>query len=444
MARVSVGRAHFPTGVCLLWLLLFCGLGWCQASAPDRSAATVFAIGDVHGSFDGFVAILRRSGLIDDQHHWTGGKATLVQTGDLLDRGPKPREVMDLLMSLEKEATEAGGQVVGLLGNHEMMNVMGDLRYFTAGNFASFADSESKRRQKAAYEKYESWRKDNSELLAEVKEPILPITKTEWLAQHPEGYVEQREAFSPNGSYGKWLRQHSAVANINDVIFLHGGISPNIAKMKLDRINSRIANEIKSFDAAKQYLEHQKIILSFFNLQEITAVVQAQISVDRKSNVKSGTYRQQKLAEFLEYRNWLSVRPDGPLWFRGYNQWTDEKGAPQITKVLKAYGANHIVVGHSVQQGGRIRPRFDGKVFLIDTGMLSSYYKGGRASALEIRGADEFFAHYTDQQSVPLKPSKTSRREDGPARRSGIGDSILTLGPSSTADEPLTERVLSG
>src|SRR5439155_828335 len=81
------------------------------------------------------VSILQHAGLIDAQHHWTGGKATLVQVGDLLDRGPKPREVMDLVMSLEKEAAKAGGRVVSLLGNHEMMNIMGDLRYVTPGNY---------------------------------------------------------------------------------------------------------------------------------------------------------------------------------------------------------------------------------------------------------------------------------------------------------------------
>jgi hypothetical protein len=367
----------------------------------------------VHGDFQDFVAILQQTALIDDQRHWAGGRATFVQTGDLLDRGPRPREVMDLLMSLETQATDAGGQVISLIGNHEMMNIMGDLRYFTAENFASFADSESKKRQTAAYHKYESWLKIHSELLREVTQPVLPTTKSEWLTHHPEGYVEQREAFSPSGFYGKWLRQHSAVSKINGVIFLHGGISPGVAKMKLDLINSRIAKEIESFDETKRYLEQHNIILSFFNLQEMTAAVQAQISVDRKSSVKN-PYRQRRLMEFLEYRNWLSVRPDGPLWFRGYDQWTDEKGTVQITKVLKAYDADHIVVGHSVQKGGQIRPRFHEKVYLIDTGMLSSYYKGGRASALEIRSTDEFLTHYTDQQNAQHEPTTTSIREDRP------------------------------
>ena len=85
-------------------------------------------------------------------------------------------------------------------------------------------------------------------------------------------------------------------------------------------------------------------------------------------------------------KSWLSVVSDGPLWFRGYDQWTEEEGAAQINKILEAFTAKHIVVGHTVQKGGRIRPRFDSKVFLIDTGMLSSSYPGGRPSALRILG----------------------------------------------------------
>ena len=113
-------------------MLLFLLAGWAGAApAPDESSKSVIAIGDVHGDFDDFVAILQHTGLIDKQHHWTGGKTTLVQVGDLLDRGPKPRDVMDLLMALEKEASKDGGRVESLLGNHEMMNIMGDLRYVT-------------------------------------------------------------------------------------------------------------------------------------------------------------------------------------------------------------------------------------------------------------------------------------------------------------------------
>jgi len=250
-----------------------------SADAPE----SVVAIGDVHGDFDDFVAILQRTGLIDKQNHWTGGKATFVQVGDLLDRGPKPREVMDLMMSLEKEAAQAGGRVVGLLGNHEVMNVMGDLRYVTVENYASFADNNSEKRQKSAYQEYLKWRKDHPQLLAELPQP-MELTEPEWMARHPAGFIEHREAFSPNGSYGKWLREHSPLAKIGGVVFLHGGIHPNLAHLKLDTINAHIRDEIKAFDTAKQYMQDQKLILPFFTLQEVAAVV------PRMRNAKPGSY----------------------------------------------------------------------------------------------------------------------------------------------------------
>src|SRR5207302_8235545 len=222
-------------------------------------------------------------GLIDAQHHWTGGKATLVQVGDLLDRGPKPREVMDLVMSLEKEAAKAGGRV-SLLGNHEMMNIMGDLRYVTPGNYASFADSNSEKRQKSAFQEYVKWRASHAPLIAELPQP-MELTEAEWMARHPAGFVEHGEAFSPKGNYGKWLREHSALAKIGGVVFLHGGLSPAVASVKFDAIDSHIREEIKQFDADKQYMVDEKLILPFFNLQEISAVVQAEIIAERKGRV---------------------------------------------------------------------------------------------------------------------------------------------------------------
>ncbi len=429
--------------ILLLFFLFFVLFGPAlagQDKAPTEAAAanSVVAIGDVHGDFDDFVTILQKAGLIDEQHHWTGGKTTFVQVGDLLDRGPKPRDVMDLMMSLEKEAPKAGGRVVGLLGNHEMMNIMGDLRYVTPVNYASFADSDSEKRQKSAYQDYVKWRHGHSALIGELPQP-MELTEPEWMARHPQGFVEQREAFSPSGIYGKWLRDHSAVAQIGGVIFLHGGIHPSLAHLKLETINSHIRDEIKAFDAAKQYLQSEKVILPFFTLQEMTAVVQAELSAERKSLMPGNQQRQAKMMEFLGFQDWLSVRPDGPLWFRGYDQWSEEEGVAQVSKLLEAYKATHIAVGHTVQKGGRIRPRFGNKVFLIDTGMLSSYYPGGRASALEIRNDAKFTAEYMDQQVVLLEPAAVSLREGVPDPPASVEDAVriskglpLQMSPSRT------------
>ncbi|MGA2924210.1 MAG: metallophosphoesterase [Candidatus Sulfotelmatobacter sp.] len=420
MVRPPASVSPYRAGISVLLFLVLVGLASAgPAKNPLEHAETVVAIGDVHGDFDDFVAILKQVGLIDAQHHWTGGKTTLVQVGDVLDRGPKPREAMDLLMSLEKEAPQASGRVVSLLGNHEMMNIMGDLRYVTAVNYASFAEANSEERQRSAFQAYMKWRGSHAELLAELAPP-LELTEEEWMARHPAGFIERREAFGPKGSYGKWLREHSALADIGGVIFVHGGIHPDLAQMKLDAINARIRDEIKTFDALKQYLQDEQIILPFFNLQEITAVVQAELTAELKSRVPSDQQRQGELRQFLGYGEWLSVKADGPLWFRGYDQWSEEEGTEHMGKLLEAFKATHIVVGHTVQKGGRIRPRFGDRVFLIDTGMLSSYYPGGRASAMEICGDAKFTARYMDQQVVLLGPAGPSPGKTGSGALGGV------------------------
>ncbi len=387
---------------CMFFLLLILSAvtAWPgPAKTPPEPRESIIAIADVHNDFDDFVAILRRTGLIDQQNHWTGGKTTFVQVGDLLDRGPKPREVMNLMMALEKESAQAGGRVVGLLGNHEVMNIMGDLRYVTAANYASFTDGNSENRQKAAYEEYVKWRNSHASVLAELPHP-MELTEAEWMARHPAGYVEQREAFGPKGEYGHWLRGHSAVAELEGIIFLHGGIHPDLGKTKIDAMNNQIRDEIKAFDDAKQYFQNEKLLLPFFNSLEISNVLQAEVIAELKSRVPPSNQRQTKIQEFLKQADWFSLRVDGPLWFRGYDQWNDEEGGPKANKLLQDYKAAHIVVGHTVQKGGRIRPRFGNKIFLIDTGMLSSYYAGGMPSALEICADNRIIAVYLDQQVV--------------------------------------------
>lgn len=386
--------------IAVLFLLVPAALAWPgPAGVPAQAQGPVVAVGDVHNDFEDFVAILGRAGIIDKQNHWAGGRSTFVQVGDLLDRGPKPRDVMDLMMALEKEAAEAGGRVVSLLGNHEMMNIMGDLRYVMPVNYASFADASSPERQKAAYGEYVGWRTSHAVLLAELAQP-LELTESEWMARHPLGFVEQRQAFDPKGEYGQWLRGHPAVAEVEGVLFLHGGIHPSLSTAKLETINDRIHGEILKFDSLKQYFQNEKIILPFFNFQEIMAVLQAEASAELKSRVSPSKEREAKIKEFLSLSDWLSVRVDGPLWFRGYDVWSEEEGASQVSGVLGAYKATHVVVGHTVQKTGRIRPRFGNRVFLIDTGMLSSYYPGGRPSALAVCGGSKFVALYLDGQVV--------------------------------------------
>src|SRR6185436_18623004 len=110
------------------------------AASPQAKGDRVVAIGDIHGDLDAFVGILQRAQLVDPIQRWSGGKTTLVQTGDFLDRGPKARGVADLLMSRQRDAQRQGGRVIVLMGNHEAMNILGDWRYVSNSDYASFAD----------------------------------------------------------------------------------------------------------------------------------------------------------------------------------------------------------------------------------------------------------------------------------------------------------------
>ena len=94
-------------------------------------------VGDIHGELDGFREILTDAKLIDDKDNWLGGHTVLIQTGDVIDRGPCSRDAIDLLRRLQKQTLDSSGTVVRLCGNHELMLLQGDYR------FADFNDPKS-------------------------------------------------------------------------------------------------------------------------------------------------------------------------------------------------------------------------------------------------------------------------------------------------------------
>jgi hypothetical protein len=355
-------------------------MAWAAAAPAGR----VVAIADIHGDFDDLVTILQRAGLIDANRRWTARNTTLVQTGDMVDRGPKSRAVLDLMMQLQKDAPRQNSRVVVVLGNHEVMDMYGDLRYVVPADYASYADDKSERRRKTAFEAF-----------AGLNESTGSANEEQWMKDHPAGFIEHREAFGPEGKYGKWLRSLPAVAKVNDSIFLHGGLKGDFAAFKLEQINEVVSNEIKAFDAYQKYMVEQKIALPFFTLKELTDAATAALKETKESDAD----RKKFLEGFLKYGSWMTVNTDGPLWFRGYAEWSDEQGVPQLAQLTKAFAVSRFVVGHTPQPG-HITPRFNGQVYLIDTGMLASYFPGGQASALEIQD-QKVSAIYT-KETKPL------------------------------------------
>jgi hypothetical protein len=400
MLSIPVRVFFRRTCASLVVLLLTFPALFSSAKMADKPPKTLIAIGDIHGDLEDFTLLLKRVGLVDASLHWIGRGTTLVQTGDMIDRGPKGRQVMDLLISLEEEARKLGGEVRILLGNHEVMNILGDLRYVPAEDYASFADSGSENRRSVAFKEYAAWLADHKELLAPIQEPKFAATEDEWMSKHPLGFLEYREAMTPQGKYGRWLRQHVAVTQIGETIFLHGGIDPSLSSMKLEDMNSKVREEIEEFDKTKDYLVKRKLLLPFFTSQEIAMAVQAQLFAEGQTEGSIDEEYHAKLTRLRSINDWLCMRDNGPLWFRGYDSWTDAEGGARIEKVISAYGAKHIVVGHTVQKTRHIRARFEGRIFLIDTGMLSTYWKDGRASALKVRDGITFAAEYLDEPEV--------------------------------------------
>lgn len=332
--------------VLLSAFLLAAAIG-ATASGPAAPAERVVAIADVHGGFEPFVSILTTTKLIDAERHWSGGKTVFVQTGDITDRGTGVRQALDLLMTLEKEAPAAGGKVHVLLGNHEVMNMLGEMRDVSPEAFTSLGGE-------AAY----------------------------------------RAAFGRDGRYGKWLRSKPILATIDGNVFMHAGINLEFTSATLDEVNKRARLDIEGWDVGRRWLEEQNLVKPTTGFQEVVAAARAEIDrvnavVAEKKHLPPEERRAAALVLHVANIGMSSLfHGEGPLWFRGFALWTDDEGAGRMAALLKHYRANRFVTGHTVQPNGRITERFGGSLFLIDTGMLDGrFFPSGRPSALEITGA---------------------------------------------------------
>ena len=434
--------SHWLVAACLVAILCLSLVAGSSSQVIPPTPSRLVAIGDVHGDYDALVAMLQSTGLLDAKLRWSGGNAVFVQVGDFLDRGPKDRQVMDLLMRLEKEAPRRGGRVIVLLGNHEAMNIIGDLRYVSEAGYGNYANKNSEKRRTKAYSQYVSYRREFARSHG-LQEPVLDaVVEAEWMKAHPLGYVERRQALQAGSKYGVWLRARPAMVKVGKILFLHGGVSPALASSSVEAVNQRVKDEFRAFDAYHRYFVDHGLILPFFDLPEMTEAARTDLTSKEEEVVRKKAEAAAEgrafqpdqatqnhiryLSDFLSLPTWYTVAADGPLWFRGFAEWSEEEGAPHVTNVLSSYGVERIVAGHSTQKG-QISSRFGGKVLLIDTGMLTSYYPGGRPSALEIR-AGEFTAVYPNER-VSLPIGSSARSAGTSSGEAGWDDGELPGGP---------------
>ncbi|WP_372782206.1 metallophosphoesterase [Phenylobacterium sp.] len=286
-----------------------------QVQATWEHVARVVVIGDLHGDYGKFHDQLAQAALIDAHDNWSGGAAHLVQLGDVPDRAPDTRKILDLLIKLEPQARRAGGYVHALIGNHEAMNMEGDLRYTTPGEFAAFTDRDSARRRDAYYDRVVA------ALKAHPPAAGLPVFddayRAAFDADHPLGWVEHMAAWSADGAYGRWVLTHSAVIRIDDTLYLHAGLGPEFTAFDMETLDR----------AVLAALRHQP-------------------------EAAGGPHD-------------ILWNEQGPLWYRGMAQNDEAAESGNVAAVLARYGVRRIVLGHT-KRFSMVNARFEGAVILTD------------------------------------------------------------------------------
>jgi Icc-related predicted phosphoesterase len=247
-----------------------------------RNVSKMFAVSDIHGEYEALVDLLEAAGIIDQALHWSWGDGHLVVVGDIFDRGDKVTECLWLLYRLEQEAREAKGRVHVMLGNHEIMVLQNDLRYVN--------------------EKY-----------------MEGIVKSVG--------VTYPDLYGPDMELGRWLRTKHTAIELNDILFVHGGIPPLTA-----------ANDV-----------------SLKALNELTRE-----TIDSRSYVR---------VFHEDVRKHYGHTDEGPFWFRGYHDGRVDRyphvTSEQVDSILDAYDVSTIVVGHTEVEGG-IASLYDGRVIGVD------------------------------------------------------------------------------
>ena len=357
----------------------------------------VVAFSDVHGAYDELVDLLTDLELIDDHASWIGGVTHLVSTGDLLDRGADSRKVMDLLMELQQQALAAGGRVHVTLGNHEIMNVYGDLRYVIADEYLAYADE-------ADTQKREKFRSEHDD--------------AEFEKKYPPGFFTHRAMFEPDGKYGAWLLKRPFVIVINGVAFTHGGLSEKVIAQDLSQINNTLRSELVGYLKSWLPLREAGIAPPGGGFWDRFDVVGAWLNQAMAEDAVAPENLKVAAQEFLKKEKAWIFGDDNPLWYRDMVRCHPLTEIDVTKAALESIGAQRVVVGHT-PTGGQVQSRFDGRVIELDTGMAPYY--GGRPTALILEN-DETTVFYADDESRGKPLAEV--RQVGPRPR-GLSDSDI-------------------
>ncbi len=200
----------------------------------------LIAIGDLHGDLRATLIALKLAEVIPqtatqnnvNDIHWSGGDTWVIQLGDQIDRcRPDNWEknciedydsvfedegnnmtIIKLLLRLDDEARKVGGRFLGLLGNHEIMNVDKDFRYVSPQEFLEFV-------------------------------PVKDRNKKKTDDGYPMGYYHRTKAFERGSNMAKlYSIKKKSIMTVGSFVFVHGGISYDLAnKYTIAEINNVVS-----------------------------------------------------------------------------------------------------------------------------------------------------------------------------------------------------------
>ncbi len=375
MKHISLLLKKYPVFLALLLSVTLPLLPTEQVSTWEwKDVSRVVAVGDLHGEAGQLKEILLTTGLVDQGLSWTGGTTHLVLCGDLIGRGEQEKQVLDLAMKLEIEALKSGGHVHVLLGNHDAMNLVRDLRYVRERNYADFAAQEKEADRQSAWEGFRSVHKGR------MREQQL---KEAFDDRYPPGYFARLEAFSPQGTYGAWLLQRPAIIRLDKVLYVHGGLAPELAQLGLDGINQGVQTSLREFlDLQKKISELMAFPPNYTETYALAELITSgKLRGRAPEEYTPVAKRLQELTDSLPF----NVR--GPLWLRE-NALENESLLEynKFEESLKRLDAEYIVIAHTPTRFGNITSRYHDKIIRVDVAMV--YVAQGNPWALIIEGGE--------------------------------------------------------
>ena len=284
-------------------------------------------VGDLNGHGQVFEDLLKGAGIVDNQGHWQAGSTVLIQMGDVLNRGVRARMAMDRLIYLRAEARAAGGEVIWLLGNHEVMTTLGHEAYVTTEEYLEFAEPREVESFLSARSRFVQRLLGGSNR-PQVVEPIGGTLRA-WEESNVPGKNAFRTSIGRHGFYGRYIRALPIVVQAGPFLFVHGGLSLRWAALGLTQLH-----ELRSQIWSQNH--------DYF----------------------------QSLEPYGLFRD-----PSGPLWHRSYCMYSDLSVRQELEDVLERLSAKVMIVGHTrtdAVDGGELgRPtvRHGGRLVMTDIGI---------------------------------------------------------------------------